>query len=102
MPAFIRTFTAAGNEFEALNEARSFLAAHGFSVGSLQRGAPIGVMFGDYKIAKWRNLDSEDIADLHGRLESKNGSFRTGPITLRIRSDAPQAVHDALKEGAAA
>lgn len=92
-----RIFRAEG-DFAALNEARQFLAAHGFSVGPEQRGAPIGVMLGDVTIAKWRNLDAEEREDLHGQLWTVDGSFRSGPVFLDIRDDCPASVFAALAD----
>ena len=98
MARFVQTFEAAGNNYEALNEAIDFLNGHGFMCGPTQNGSPIGVMYGDVTVAKWRDLSAEDIADLHGRLESKGPSFSTGPITFRARPDAPSFVFEALAD----
>lgn len=95
-----KVFDQAG-EFAAFKAAQAWLKARGFSVGSLMRGAPIGIMLGDVKIAKWRNLDAEDRADLHGIMTTPTYSYREGPVTVRIRRDAPAAVIEAFLQSEA-
>lgn len=90
-----KIFDAEG-EYAALNEALTWLRARGFSYGSMQRGAAIGVMLGDVKIAKWRDLDSQEREDLHGQLWTLHGGYRVGPVFLDIRDDCPASVFDAL------
>lgn len=91
-----RIFNAEG-DFAALNEARAWLTARGFTVAKEHDGAPIGVMLGDVKVETWRNLDPEDIEDLHGQLWTSHGRYRVGPVFLDIRDDCPQSVFDALE-----
>lgn len=88
-------------DFAALDAARAFLKAHGFSVGILQTGAPIGVMLGNGDIAKWRTLDAEEKADMHGTLWTTSGSFRAGPVFLDFRDDCPSTVFEALADDTA-
>ena len=91
---FTMTFPATERDFGALDAARNYLKARGFSCGSLQGREPVGVLLGDVVIGKWRNLDAEDRADLHGMLTSPD--FRSGAVTVSIRPDAPQTVIDAF------
>lgn len=84
-------------DYGALRAAEAWLKARGFSVGQEQSGHPIGVMLGEVAIGKWRGLSSEDIADLHGRLTTPTLSYRSGPVTLTMRPDAPGAVFDAFR-----
>lgn len=79
-------------DFAALNEATTFLSARGFSYGRLQRGAPVGVMFGDVIISKWRNLSPEDRGDLQGMIIGDNNSMRHGPVKIMLRKNAPSDV----------
>lgn len=95
MSALTRTFDQPG-EFASIGACERWLKQRGFSVGSHQRGAPIGILHGDVSIAKWRNLDGEDIENLHGRITSPTLSYREGPVTVSIRPDAPRAVIDAF------
>ena len=88
---FSVTFRDLG-DFAALNAARTWLMARGFSSGRTEHGSPIGVMLGEYNIQKWRNLSPEDRADLHGMIKSPTLSFREGPLTVVINRYAPASV----------
>ncbi|WP_421565936.1 hypothetical protein [Ochrobactrum sp. EDr1-4] len=61
-------------DFAAVRRAEQLLQAHGFSVGVTQRGSPRGILFGAYNIQKWRNLDENDRAGLHGILDGDRAS----------------------------
>lgn len=69
------------------------LKSAGFSVGSMQRSDPRGVMFGDVKIAKWRNLTYAERGQCHARYlrDGPAGS----PVDITIAEHCP-------KDGAAA
>lgn len=69
-------------DFAAYNAAEKWLTEHGYSVGSMQREAPVGFKKGNFSIAKWRNLDDEDKALLDGVIEGEDK--RGGPITVTI------------------
>lgn len=85
--AVIKSFDGRLNEdFSALEQAQFWLNARDFSFGSPCVGSPIGVMFGRWIVAKWRNLTSREIAGLHGEI---SGDFRTGPVTVAIYVTAP-------------
>lgn len=84
-------FDAEG-DFAALIDAKAFLAARCFSYGSPQAGAPMGVLFGDVLISKWRNLSPEDREDLHGMIVAEAGSMRHGPVKIMLRKNAPADV----------
>lgn len=81
------TFTQTG-EFEAYRAAQEWLNAGGFSWGQGQRGAPCGILFGDFIIAKWKNLTLAERRECHGEL---TGDHRQGPVTIVIFADAPPA-----------
>ena len=86
------TFTQDG-EFEAYRAAQEWLNAGGFSWGQGQRGAPCGILFGDFIIAKWKNLTIAERRECHGEL---TGDHRLGPVTVRIFADAhPDAIRAA-------
>lgn len=74
-------------DFAALNAAEAFLRSIGASYGSNQRGAPTGIMFGDVSISKWRDLDADERAELHGVIDA--GDHRRGPIVIRFFGTAP-------------
>ncbi len=78
----VKTFPAVpGDTFAAHSAAVAFLKEKGYSVGSMQRGSPIGVAKGDCDISKWRNL-GPDVKELDGVLVSD--SFREGSVTLYL------------------
>jgi hypothetical protein len=82
---FVKVFEAkAGEDFSAINEATDFLHKHGYSVGSMQRGAPIGVAKGDCDISKWRNF-GPDVRQLDGALVAD--SFREGGVKLYLAQE---------------
>lgn len=91
-----RIWSARAGDFSANAAAEQFLASAGFSVGSMQRGDPRGVMFGDYVIAKWRNLNLSERHALHGILAYRNGSARGGDAIVRIFVNAPDEARAAL------
>jgi hypothetical protein len=80
----IQVFNNNHGDFSGFNDACKWLQDNGYSYGSMQGNSPIGVMAGDHNIPKWRNLSSQDIAQLDGRL---TGDPRNGPITLTIGWD---------------
>lgn len=79
-----RTFSESG-DFAAFDAACSWLSSLGYSIGSMQRGDPIGVVRGDCSIAKWRNLTAADRLVLDGIIE---GDKRNGPVTVTLRDSA--------------
>lgn len=79
----------ADGDFRAVGEAERWLEEQGISYGSMQRGAPIGLMRGDVAIAKWRNLSREERDALDGTMESV--SFRHGPVFVRLRDKGSAA-----------
>lgn len=92
---FTRTFES-NDDFGATRAAEKFIADLGldYGLGSPQRGAPRGLMFGPYDVMKWRNLSDIDRAMLHGTL---TGDGRRGPVTLTVYTTAPAEAHDALR-----
>ena len=77
---FVKVFDKKG-DFEAINEAQTWLEANGYSYGSMQRDEPIGIMKGDYDISKWRNMTATEHEALDGKL---TGDKRNGPVTITI------------------
>lgn len=72
-------------DFAALNAAQKWCRDNGISYGSLQRDDPVGLMVGDYDIAKWRNLSATDRAELDGTL---TGDKRNGPVLIELTPEA--------------
>lgn len=84
-------------DFAAVRRAEQLLQAHGFSVGSTQRGSPRGILFGDYDIQKWRNLNEADRAALHGVLDGDRASDAQIEIWDQAPIEAVAALADALE-----
>lgn len=80
-------------DFAAVNSAERFLSDAGFSIGSEQRGSPRGILFGEFDIQKWHNLDEGHREALHGTM---TGNMREGPVTITIFSSAPDEAKSAL------
>lgn len=81
-PTFTKTFSEPGT-FHALYAAQKWLAQNGYCFGSTCRGSPIGVLKGDFIIAKWRNLTKREIDQLDGEL---SGDMRNGPVTIHLKA----------------
>lgn len=82
---FEMTFAQEGT-FKALHAAQAWLRLHGYSCGSTCSMGPVGILKGDYCIAKWRNLTRKERSELDGTLD---GNFREGPLVLRLKK-APE------------
>lgn len=68
-----------GDTFQAITEAEKYLKKNGYSLGSMQREAPIGIAKGEVYIAKWRDIALSDYSLLDGvivPIEERN--FREG------------------------
>ena len=85
-----KTFKAHGN-FEAFYAAEKWLRENGYSVGSMERDAPIGIAKGDCYISKWRNLGNDKTL-LDGVIVE--GDKRDGDVTIIIFDEAdPQGTY---------
>lgn len=73
-------------DFSAVNAAKNWLREHGFSYGSMCMDMPIGILKGDWCIAKWRNLTAKERNQLDGKLISTD--FRAGPVILQLKEPA--------------
>ena len=81
MNAFTKKFEGA-NTFEACRAAEDWCKKQGLSIGSMERGSPRGLMYGDYIIAKWRNLSWEERRALDGAMV---GDMRNGPVCVELK-----------------
>jgi hypothetical protein len=80
-----------GREFSGFDAALAFMLDAGFSVGPIQRGAPVGAMYGQYIVGKWRNLSTEQKDKCHATLQAVGGSYRDGDVICTIKRDtAPE------------
>lgn len=69
--------------FGAFYKAEQYLRERGYSFGSMQRDAAIGVMKETgWHISKFRNLEKEDIAQMDGWIITYKGSFREGGASI--------------------
>ncbi len=79
------TFTQEG-DFQAYYAACAWCNENGYSHGSMARDMPIGLVKGDWIIAKWRNLSLEERQQLGGTMTCI-GSFREGPVHIVIKGE---------------
>lgn len=96
MGSLVKEFTGE-DDFAAMRTAESFLTQCGFSFGSTERGWPRCIMFGDYSIAKWRNLTETERRACHGKM---SGEMRRGPVRIEIFESAPQEAKRAFHAAA--
>ena len=73
-------------EFPNLNAAMQWCDDNGYSYAPLCRDMPIGIMKGDYVIAKWKNLTEKEREEVHGTITT-NTDWDDGPvfITMNMR-----------------
>ncbi|WP_145517356.1 hypothetical protein [Yersinia mollaretii] len=71
-------------DFKAWLACQTWLDDRGYSYGSTSaRAQGVGVLKGDFLIAKMHNLTEQEISQLDGIVD---GNFRDGPVTLRLKS----------------
>ena len=74
-------FKSEHSDFDAYKAACKWCRDKGYSHGSMCGGDPIGLIFGDVIIAKWKNLTDAERAELDGTI---TGDMRHGPVTITI------------------
>jgi hypothetical protein len=74
--------------FSAYHAAVRWVEEQGYSVGSMQRGAPTMIFKGDCDVSKFRNLSAEERAEAAGSIIGVAGRFRDGPVTVVLNADA--------------
>ena len=72
--------------FQSYYAAVDWCEEYGYSVGSMERDNPIGVMRGDFRIAKWTNMTKAEQDACDATLTSTD--FRDGTVTLIFRQNA--------------
>jgi len=77
-----KTFKANGT-FQAYYDACGWLKENGYSYGSMCGHEPIGIMKGNYCIAKWKNLTKQEQKSLDGTM---TGEFREGDVKITIKT----------------
>lgn len=81
----IVTFIGGEKDFENCHEAEDFCRHHGISMGSMERGNPIGLLHGEgHYISKWTNMTMAEQRSCHGTMTADAQGFRNGDITIRI------------------
>jgi len=68
-------------DFEALYAAKAWCRSNNISYGSTCRDEPIGLMHGDYYVAKWKNLTAKERRTVDGVIL---GDKRNGPLTIKM------------------
>lgn len=73
-------------EFPNLNAAMQWCDENGYSYAPLCRDMPIGIMKGEWSIAKWKNLTEKEREEVDGRITT-NTDWSAGPvfITMNVR-----------------
>lgn len=80
----LKIFENNGEDFSAFREAEKFARENGFSVGSMEREAPIGLAKGECYISKWRNMSRQDHKELDGTISFPDGSPRNGRAVVEL------------------
>lgn len=71
--------------FSAYHDAEQWCKDRGYSVGSMQRGAPTLIYYGDCDVAKYRNISASERRSAIGKIVGVAGRFRDGPVTIEIK-----------------
>lgn len=77
---------AEGDDFSAYNAAVKWVEDQGYSVGSMQRGAPTLIYYGDCDVAKFRNISPSERKAAAGQIIGVAGRFRGGPVTVSLKN----------------
>lgn len=78
-----------GDDFSAYHAAEKWVREQGWSCGSMQRGAPTLIFYGDCDVAKYRNISPDERRSAIGKIEGVDGRFRGGPVTVTVKQIAP-------------
>ena len=74
-----------GDVFSAYNDAEKWLSGFGYSVGSMQRGAPTAAFIGDCDVSKWRGLNKQERAAIDAKIHDMGKcSFRGGSVEVLV------------------
>jgi len=68
--------------FEAMYAAQQWCKDNGISYGSSCVSGPVGLLRGNYCIAKWHNLNHKERAQLDGTI---SGDLREGPVKIQLK-----------------
>lgn len=78
---------SSSDPWNAYNAASAWLKSEGYSIGSMERGAPTAFFHGDCDVSKWRNLSQQERREANGTIEplSGSGTFRDSNIIVTIK-----------------
>jgi hypothetical protein len=68
--------------FASYYKACEWLRNNGYSYGSMCSDEPIGILKGEYSIAKWKNLTDKERKALDGIMTSND--FREGEVNIKL------------------
>jgi hypothetical protein len=80
---FVKVFEGT-EDFKAQHAAEKWCRDNGISYGDTCAMAPQALLFGNYSIAKWRNLTAKERNQVHGVIED---SRREGSVTVKIKAE---------------
>lgn len=81
-----KVFGGKKDDFQNYYDACAWLKKNGYSYGSMQREAPIGVMKGEFSISKWRGMSEYEKNRLDGTIEFLDGDPRFGRVVVKVKS----------------
>lgn len=84
----VAEFKNDGTEWSASNQLEAWCKENDFAIGSTQRDSPQGLMKGrdQWDIARWRDLDAQERAELDGVVEWFRGGPRSGDCVVKLKS----------------
>lgn len=82
--------------FSSWNDAETYLAERGFSLGRMQGPSPRGILLGRWDIQKFRNLSAAEKKTLHGF--AQRGPGVGSLVAVRIFDGAPAEAHEAIRQ----
>lgn len=87
-------------DFSAYDAAVAWVESQGYSVGSMQRGAPTMIYYGDCDVSKFRNLSKAELLAAAGKITGVAGRFRECPVTVELKGVRPVKNVDPIMEKA--
>lgn len=78
------TFKNNGEDFSGIRAAEEHVRGLGYSVGSMERNQPIGLVKGDCYISKWTRMTNKEHDELDGRFEGPD--YRNGDVTVVLKT----------------
>jgi hypothetical protein len=80
-----KTFKNTGDTFSGVRAAEDYIRQLGYSLGSMERHRPIGLLKGEgHYISKWTRMTDAEHNQLDGWLEGPD--YREGDVTVVLRA----------------